>query len=166
MAEHRRPRNSGFVLNNQMLLILAGVLAAVLIVLLVISGSLLSPNTNQGDDSLNSVPGSSSTGTSEVTPPSSSIAPPTSSVPTSTAPSVPTPTLPVTPSGGEYVNVGSGYIVEVVQANVETFDGDTYDDYSHPTNNYLPEGTVDYCSKELLYGNGMKDVLLRSGHRV
>lgn len=166
MAEHRRPRNSGFVLNNQMLLILAGVLAAVLIVLLVISGSLLSPNTNQGDDSLNSVPGSSSTGTSEVTPPSSSIAPPTSSVPTSTAPSVPKPTLPVTPSGGEYVNVGSGYIVEVVQANVETFDGDTYDDYSHPTNNYLPKGTVDYCSKELVYGNGMKYVLLRSGHRV
>lgn len=165
----RNRRNSGFVLNNQILLILVGILAAVLIVLVVISGSLLNHNTNPDDDSLNSG-ASSSTGTSEsssvVTPPSSSIVPPTSSVPPTTVPPTTMPKLPVTPSDGNYVNVGSGYIAEVIQVNVETFDGDTYDDYSHPTNNYLPEGTVDYCSKELIYGSGMKYVLLRSGHRV
>jgi N-acetylmuramoyl-L-alanine amidase len=72
----------------------------------------------------------------------------------------------VTPSGGNYINVGSGYIAEVIQVNVETFDGDTYDDFSHPTNNYLPKGTVDYCAKELTYGSSMKYVVLRSGHRV
>lgn len=52
----------------------------------------------------------------------------------------------VTPSGGRYMNVGSGYIAEVVLTSAETFNGNTVDDYSHPTNNYLPKGTVDYCS--------------------
>lgn len=52
----------------------------------------------------------------------------------------------VTPSGGKYMNVGSGYIAEVIITNAETFNGNTVDDYSHPTNNYLPKGTVDYCS--------------------
>jgi len=52
----------------------------------------------------------------------------------------------VTPSGGRYMNVGSGYIAEVILTSAETFDGNTVDDYSHPTNNYLPKGTVDYCS--------------------
>ena len=170
MAANRRPRkqrNSGFVLNNQMLLILVGILSAVLVVLLVISGSLLNHNaTDPADNSLNSGPSSSSPGTSGsssvVAPPSSSVAPPpSSSVPPTTAPK-----LPVTPSGGNYINVGSGYIAEVVQANVETFTGNTADDYSHPTNNYLPEGTVDYCAKELVYGSNTKYVRLRSGHRV
>ena len=170
MAANRRPRNgrnSGLIFNNQMLLILVGILSAVLVVLLVISGSLLNQNiVDQDDNSLNNSSSSSSTGTSEsssvVTQPSSSVAPP----PSSSVPPTTVPTLPVTPSDGDYINVGSGYIAEVVQVNVETFDGDTYDDYSHPTNNYLPEGTVDYCAKELVYGSGMKYVLMRSGHRV
>ncbi len=162
----RRKRRSGIVLNNQTLLILVGILSAVLIVLLVISGSLVGNNaTDPADNALNSGMSSSSAGSSEsssaVTQPSSSVVPSTSSVPPSTAPK-----LPVTPSGGNYINVGSGYIAEVVQANVETFTGTTFDDYSHPTNNYLPEGTVDYCDKELVYGSNTKYVKLRSGHRV
>lgn len=167
----RRKRSSGMMLNNQTLLILVGILLAVLIVLLVICGSIMNNNANDpADDMMNNGMSSSSTGTSEsgseasssvVTQPSSSVVPPTSSVPPSTAPK-----LPVTPSGGKYINVGSGYIAEVIQANVETFTGTTADDYSHPTNNYLPEGTVDYCAKELVYGSNTKYVKLRSGHRV
>lgn len=171
MATERRPRrknNSGFVLNNQTLLILVGVLSAVLVVLLVISGSLINnDSTNPGSDAMNSAGSQessssaipSSTGSTGATQPSSSIATQPTTVP-------PTAPPPVTPSGGNYVDVGSGYIVEVIQANIETFDGDTYDDYSHPTNNYLPEGTVDYCKRDLIYGSGTKYVLLRSGHRV
>ena len=163
--------DSGFVLNNQMLLILAGILLAVLVVLLVVSASLLNRGTNPDDTSMNSGPSSSSSEasvpSSVVVPPSSSVAPPpSSSVPPTTVPPVTVPSLPVTPGDGNYVNVGSGYVAEVIQVNVESFDGDTYDDYSHPTNNYLPKGTVDYCAKELVYGSGMKYVLLRSGHRV
>lgn len=163
----RRKRSSGMMLNNQTLLILVGILSAVLIVLLVICGSIVNNNANDpADDTLNNGSSSASESGSEasssvVTQPSSSVVPPTSSAPPSTP-----PTTPVTPSGGNYINVGSGYIAEVLQANVETFDGDTYDDYSHPTNNYLPEGTVDYCDKELVYGSSLKYVKLRSGHRV
>jgi N-acetylmuramoyl-L-alanine amidase len=94
-------------------------------------------------------------------PPSSVATQPPTTVPPTTAPA-----LPVTPSGGNYINVGSGYVVEVIQANVETFDGKTSDDYSHPTNNYLPEGTVDYCAKELVYNGKTAYVLMRSGHRT
>ncbi len=68
----------------------------------------------------------------------------------------------VTPDSDPYVDVGSGYICEVLLSNVETFDGKTYDYYSHPTNNYLPKGTVDYCAT--LSGGGC--VVLRSGHRM
>lgn len=58
-------------------------------------------------------------------------------------PPVPPTTLP---SGGNYVNVGNKYIGEVIVYQAETFDRDDASDYSRPTNNYLPEGTVDYCS--------------------
>lgn len=68
-----------------------------------------------------------------------------------------------TPSGGKYINVGSGYICEIITYSAETFDGKTSDDFSRPTSNYLPEGTVDYCSTELVNG---RYALLRSGHRV
>ena len=168
----RRRRRSGMMLNNQTLLTLVGILSAVLVVLLVICGSIVNHDANDpSDNALNSGTPGSSAATSEsgsetsgsvVTPPSSSVATP----PPSTVPPTTVPQLPVTPSGGNYTNVGSGYIAEVIQANVETFDGDTYDDYSHPTNNYLPEGTVDYCDKELVYGSNTKYVKLRSGHRV
>ena len=174
MAMDKRPRRkqtTGLALNNQTLLILVGILSAVLIVLLVICGSIVNRDANDpADNALNSGTPSSSTAASEsgseasssvVTQPSSSVVPPTSSVPPTTVPK-----LPVTPSGENYINVGSGYIAEVIQANVETFTGTTADDYTHPTNNYLPEGTMDYCDKEFVYGSNTKYVKLRSGHRV
>ena len=159
----RRSKNAP-MMNNQMLLILVGVLSAVLVVLLVICGSITEPVVpDAGDTQMNSSASSNAEslpGNVDSQPPSSSVVTRPSTVPPTTA-----PVLPVTPSGGNYINVGSGYIAEVVQANVETFTGTTVDDYSHPTNNYLPEGTVDYCKKDFVYGS-TKYVLLRSGHRV
>lgn len=72
----------------------------------------------------------------------------------------------VTPPTGGYINVGSGYIVEVIAYTAETFDGKTIDDYSHPTNNYLPTGTVDYCPTSIVENGRLKYVVLRSGQRV
>lgn len=76
-----------------------------------------------------------------------------------------------TPSGGKYMNVGSGYIAEIVSYNAETFDGnvpviDDSVDWSRPTNNYLPKGTVDYCSTGYLSYNGKNYATLRAGYRV
>ena len=72
----------------------------------------------------------------------------------------------VTPSTGGYINVGSGYIVEIIAYTAETFDGKTIDDFSHPTNNYLPTGTVDYCPTTIVQNGNLKYVTLRSGQRV
>ena len=72
----------------------------------------------------------------------------------------------VTPDYGDYVDVGSGYIVEIITYSAETFDGDTLDDFSHPTNSYLPKGTVDYASANVINSNKMQYMLLRCGRRV
>lgn len=161
-----RPRRKTPSANNQILLILVGILSVVLLVLLVISGGLINntPAETEGSalNSNGSMPSVGQTPSSVVTQPSTSVV----TQPATTVPATTAPALPVTPSGGNYINVGSGYIVEVVQANVETFDGDTTDDYSHPTNNYLPEGTVDYCKEELVYNGKTAYVLMRSGHRT
>lgn len=162
-----RQENGGFAISNRTLLILVCVLSAVLVVLLIISGSVT--NMNNADPSQNMMGNGESTGSSGTSVPSGTVSQPAGSEATqpSTQPATEIPTTPPSPpEGGSYIDVGSGYIVEVVQANVETFDGGKYDDYSHPTNNYLPEGTVDYCSSEIVYGSGLKYVQLRSGHRV
>lgn len=70
----------------------------------------------------------------------------------------------VTPSGGSYVNVGSGYIVEVVNHSAETFFSTT-EDTSVPRNNYLPKGTVDYGYVVDIDANG-RLVQLRCGRQV
>ncbi len=74
----------------------------------------------------------------------------------------------VTPSGGEYLDVGSGLIVEVVSRTAETFDGRTDDDNSNPTRNYLPKGTVDYCSAQLVYNAKAEQSyrVMRCGRRM
>lgn len=54
---------------------------------------------------------------------------------------------------------------EIVAFTAETFSGDTVDDDSRPTNNYLPAGTVDYVVGHSYYGD--KEYLnLRCGRRV
>lgn len=50
------------------------------------------------------------------------------------------------PTGGNYIDVGHTYIAEVVCRSAETFNANDTIDHSRPTNNYLPKGTVDYCS--------------------
>ena len=72
----------------------------------------------------------------------------------------------VTPDYGKYIDVGSGYIVEIISHTAETFFGATVDDYSRPVNNYLPEGTVDYCSTQTVKLGSLSYAVLRSGQRV
>lgn len=72
----------------------------------------------------------------------------------------------VTPDYGNYVDVGSGYIVEVVTYAAETFNGKTTDDNSSPLNNYLPQGTVDYASTTPVKNGDISYMLLRCGRRV
>ncbi len=72
----------------------------------------------------------------------------------------------VTPSGGNYVDVGSGYIVEILNNSAETFVGSDVDrDPSRPDINYLPKGTVDYGFVEDIQGE-TKTIRLRCGRRV
>lgn len=83
-----------------------------------------------------------------------------------------------TPTGGKYMNVGSGCIAEIVGETAETFDGNVSAaslkngsvDWSRPTNNYLPRGTVDYSSPNpVIYESGSvknEYVTLRAGYRV
>ncbi len=76
----------------------------------------------------------------------------------------------VTPKGGKYIDVGSGRIAEIVAYEAETFNPRSTNDYSRPTNNYLPKGTVDYCSQTYYYNNTgdykKKYVLMRYGRQV
>ena len=72
-----------------------------------------------------------------------------------------------TPLGGKYVNVGSGKIAEIIDYQAETFDAKSTDNYSRPTNNYLPKGTIDYSAQEYYYyDNTTKYALLRCGYQV
>lgn len=74
----------------------------------------------------------------------------------------------VTPDQEGYRNVGSGWVVEVVDCNVETFMGQNSLDRSYPYYNYLPQGTVDYGLSDYIYDpNGEQQyVLLRCGVKV
>lgn len=77
--------------------------------------------------------------------------------------------------GGQTATLSSGSIIceksvkpvigEIVAFSAETFDGDTSDDASRPTNNYLPEGTVDYVVGRAYYGD-TEYLRLRCGRRV
>lgn len=66
------------------------------------------------------------------------------------------------------VNVGTSLIAEITSFQAETFDGDSINDTSKPSNSYLPEGTVDYCSDAIITHteSGKNYRLLRYGKRV
>lgn len=59
-------------------------------------------------------------------------------------------------------------VVEIVAAQAETFNGDSTDDWSRPTNSYLPQGTVDYKVGGIVYEaeSGNSYYNLRCGKRV
>ncbi len=52
----------------------------------------------------------------------------------------------VNPSNGDYLNIESTLIGEVIGWQLEMFDANATQDYSRPTNNFLPKGTVDYVA--------------------
>lgn len=59
-------------------------------------------------------------------------------------------------------------VVEIVASQAETFNGNTTDDCSRPTNSYLPAGTVDYKVGGIVYdpSSGNNYYNLRCGKRV
>lgn len=56
-------------------------------------------------------------------------------------------------------------VAEVIYFTAETFNGNSTDDSSRPTNNYFPKGTVDYVVGKT-YNNGKEYLKLRCGRRV
>ncbi len=69
------------------------------------------------------------------------------------------------PEGGDYVDVGYTHIAEVIADSAETFYINDKD-RSRPDNNYLPKGTVDYCSKNITSVGGVTLRTLRYGRTV
>lgn len=59
-------------------------------------------------------------------------------------------------------------VVEIVASQAETFNGNTTDDWSRPTNSYLPAGTLDYKVGGIVYEpeSGNSYYNLRCGKRV
>ncbi len=75
----------------------------------------------------------------------------------------------VTPTGGKYIDVGSGKIAEIIMYEAETFDAYSTNDWSKPTNSYLPKGTVDYSSTKYVYSTDKEPkeyAVLRYGKQV
>ncbi|MBQ6816742.1 MAG: N-acetylmuramoyl-L-alanine amidase [Clostridia bacterium] len=72
----------------------------------------------------------------------------------------------VTPQGGNYINVGSGLVATIISRSAETFNGNTTDDDSNPANNYLPQGTMDYCAEGVVTNGSKEYYKLRCGKRV
>ncbi len=74
------------------------------------------------------------------------------------------------PLSDRYLNVGTGKIAEIVDYEAETFNPYSTDDWSRPTNNYLPKGTVDYAAEGHVYSSdsaGKKEyVVLRCGKQI
>ncbi len=70
---------------------------------------------------------------------------------------------PIDPSVGGKV-LKTGHIIAITKNYAETFNGNTYDDWSRPNNAYLPKGTTDVVVKEV---SGVSTYyLLGSGRRV
>ncbi len=70
------------------------------------------------------------------------------------------------PSNGKYVDVGNTYIAEVVDWQAETTSSTDKVDFSKPTNNYLPKGTVDYCSPGVVSMGSVSMRTLRYGNNL
>ncbi|MBE6798739.1 MAG: N-acetylmuramoyl-L-alanine amidase [Ruminococcaceae bacterium] len=68
-----------------------------------------------------------------------------------------------TPAGGQYVEVSGSTIAEVTREQSEVFNINDNDDWSRPTNNYLPAGTVDHCSASTTSVGGSTLRTLRYG---
>ncbi len=72
-------------------------------------------------------------------------------------------------SGGtKYIGIQPGNTLLAVANKyyIETLDGNKTDDYSRPTNSYMPKDTVDTASATVIYANGTKYRNLGCGRRV
>ncbi len=105
------------------------------------------------------------TTTTTVTTTTTTTMPPTSSTPGSTDSSAVSKS-PIPGGGGSSV-LSTGKVVTINRDYSETFWGTTTDDYSRPTNAYLPFGTADVVVKTV-YDSASKNYyyLLGSGQRV
>lgn len=164
-----RDNKNAFKLTKQTLLVLVCVLSVVLVALVVLSTQL---SNDYQPDPTNNILGSAATDATTLPTENTTNSEPTETTeatqptqPSETTPPPTGPSLPITPSGGNYIDVGYGNIAEIIQLNAETFLGEAKDDYSRPTNNYLPQGTMDYY-KIIPVNNDLSFVLLRSGQRV
>ena len=63
-------------------------------------------------------------------------------------------------------NTNIKLVATVICRSAETFNGNTNDDNSRPINNYLPEGTVDYCDEGYVTNGDNTYVKLRCGRRI
>ncbi len=63
-------------------------------------------------------------------------------------------------------NSNINLVATVICRSAETFNGNTNDDTSRPTNSYLPEGTVDYCDEGYVTNSENTYVKLRCGKRI
>lgn len=151
-----------------LIIALALILVAV-VILAVLLGKNQTPDTpgESTSSQTTQAPTAESTDTqpvpTETTIPETTV--PETTVPETTVPETTAP-VSVTPDYGEYIDVGSGYIAEIITYSAETFNGKTSDDYSAPIRNFLPEGTVDYASETIVSNATMDYVLLRCGRRV
>lgn len=80
----------------------------------------------------------------------------------------PTPLLDFSTDKKGFAKMKSEYVARIISPMAETFDANTIDDTSRPTNSYLPTGTVDYCNPTTIFDSesGKKYYLLKSNKRV
>lgn len=122
-------------------------------------------SSDVSSDTVSDTESETASGASSVASATASKAPTTSKVVVD--PPARTPIIEKSPLGGNYLNVGTDYVCEIVNYEDETFDWQGNNDYSKPTNNTLPIGTVDYCSSADVYNNDGKTYrVLRCGKRI
>lgn len=103
-------------------------------------------SNNESNSTTSDATSSENTSSAET----SSQSPSSSQIPVSSTTSVvnsqSAPPIDQSPLGGNYLNVGTSYVCEVVNWEGETFTASSKNYISKPTNTPLPVGTVDYCS--------------------
>lgn len=165
MEQTRRRRRRRKNYAQQRLIKMLILLVVVLTVVVTVAVSTHKAGEEKPDNTLQETPGQTTQGTENTpgeTDGTQTTEPPTAPQETT----IPVDELGPEPDHGEYVNVGTGYIAEVITFSAETFNGQTSDDYSAPIRNYLPEGTVDYASTDVVSNSSMSYMLLRCGRRV
>lgn len=160
MKRPKRRTNGDNTTRNLILLIC--VLVVVLTVLVIVA----LVTRNDGKPGQETQPGTTAGTQGSTGNPTDGTTEPAETTETPTEPLVPNP--PVTPpvDHSEYLDVGTGLIVEILNSSAETFDGRTTDDKSFPDRNYLPAGTVDYCSEDTVSNSSQTFRVMRCGRKV